>query len=130
MSYTPREYEQKVYGHHKYVNAQGNAECVEFVRQTTSAPHTTLWRKGLKVSEAQIGQIPRGTAIATFDDSGRYPTDQLGKHAAIYLGHDAQGITVLDQWKKQGEVKKRYIRFSNPTATSRSDMGNMFYVIE
>lgn len=38
-----------------------------------------------------------GTAIATFDPSGKYGNHTDGRsHAAIYLGQDATGIQVLD----------------------------------
>lgn len=122
--------ETDVFGKAKYVNAKGNTECVEFVQQVTGAPQTTTWTKGKKVSEAKMGDITRGTAIATFDSKGKYPSDGLGKHAAIYLSHDAQKIVVLDQWNNQGEVKERPIRFNRPKGTSRSNDGDLFYVIE
>jgi hypothetical protein len=103
---------------------------VVFVQQAAGAPPTSLWKKGVKVGEALNGAIPRGTAIATFDDNDKYPTDGFGKHAAIYLSHDKNAIQVLDQWRSQGEVKKRGIRFNNKTASSRSDQAETFYVIE
>ena len=119
-----------VLGVGKYKNAKGNTECVEFVRQVTGAPETALWTKGKKVSEATAGEIPEGTAIATFDDEGRYPTDAAGRHAAVYLSHDATGIRVLDQWNNQGEVKERTIRFNRPKGTRRSNDADTFYVVE
>ncbi|MEK6748658.1 MAG: BPSL0067 family protein [Pseudomonadota bacterium] len=114
----------------KYKNPAGHTECVEFVRQVTSAPATYLWKKGLHIQGASSGAVPRGTAIATFDANGKYPTDALGKHAAIYLGHSSVGIDVLDQWASLGAVKRRTIRFNNHNANSRSDKAEMFYVIE
>ncbi len=97
MAYTLRIPESSVYGKKKFVNKKGNTECVEFIQQATGAPATLAWRKGIKVKDASHGAIPRGTAIATFDGSGSYPTDAQGRHAAIYLSHDKQGIKVLDQ---------------------------------
>ena len=76
------------------------------------------------------GDLASGTAIATFDDKGKYPTDGLGRHGAIYLSHNNEGIEVLDQWKAQGEVLKRTIRFNRPEGTKRSNDGDTFYVIE
>ena len=114
----------------QFKNEKDNAECVEFVRQATNAPPTIQWRKGKKVADAKLGEIPRGTAIATFDDKGKYPTDILGKHAAIYLYHTKDAIYVLDQWKDQGEVRLRPIRFNRPPGTRRSNDANTFYVIE
>lgn len=122
--------EKDTLGKGKFKNSKGNTECVEFVRQTSNAPQTTTWKRGKKVSDASFTEIARGTAIATFDANGRYPTDGLGKHAAIYLSHDKNRIVVLDQWDAQGEVKERSIWFNRPTGTKRSNDANTFYVIE
>jgi hypothetical protein len=130
MGYRLQVLEKDVSGKDKYVNDKGKTECVEIVRQSTGAPATITWKKGRKVSEAKSGEIARGTAIATFDSKGRYPTDGLGKHAAIYLEHNAQRILVLDQWDDQGEVKQRPIWFKRPKDTKRSNDADTFYVIE
>jgi phage-related tail fiber protein len=129
MSYKLQEAEAEVRKKNQYVNAAGNAECVEFVRQATGAPHTTLWKQGEFVLDAPRGGIPRGTAIATFDSKGKYPVDGKGKHAAIYLSHTANSICVLDQWKAQGFVKERTIR-AKASDHPRSDCAQCFYVIE
>lgn len=114
----------------RYVNDQGNTECVEFVRQATGAPKTTTWKKGKKVSDANSAEIARGTAIATFDADGKYPTDGFGKHAAIYLRHNEQFIQVLDQWNSQGKVRPRPIWFDRPANTKRVNDADTYYVIE
>lgn len=119
-----------MFGAGKFVNGKGHTECVEFVRQATGAPQTSMWKPGKKISDAKPGEIPRGTAIATFDSKGKYPTDGLGKHAAIYLDHNAQRILVLDQWNDQGEVKQRPIWFNRHKGTKRSNDADAFYVIE
>lgn len=130
MSYKLTIPEKDVFGKAKFVNDEGKTECVEFVRQATGAPETKQWKKGKKVADAVVGEIERGTAIATFDSKGNYPTDLLGKHAAIYLLHNKQFIQVLDQWDSQGEVKQRPIWFKRPKGTKRSNDGDTFYVIE
>jgi len=130
MSYTLKIPENSVYGKGKFKNAKGNTECVVFIQQATDAPETSSWTKGVKVSEAGPTDIPRLTAIATFDDDGKYPTDTLGKHAAIYLSHDKTAIRVLDQWNSQGEVKARPIWFNRPEGTPRQNDADTFYVIE
>lgn len=130
MPYPMKVQEGDMHQARRYVNAQGNTECVEFVRQVTGLLPTPHWKPGTKISQATMGSIARGTAIATFVD-GKYPTDHLGKHAAIYLSHDKNSIQVLDQWNKQGKVEKRQIRFNNNrSGATRSDEGNWFYVIE
>lgn len=130
MPYAMRSQQASVLFPGKYKSPDGRTECVAFVRQETSAPPTYLWHRGLHVQSSSIGAIVSGTTIATFDSGGKYPTDTLGKHAATYLGHSAAGIDVLDQWARQGSVKRRTIRFSNNGASSRSDQGETFYVIE
>lgn len=128
MSYKLKVQESSVMGKKKYANAKGNTECVEFVRQTTGAPQTTAWKRGVSVKDATLEEIPRGTAIATFDENGKYPADGNGRHAAVFLGKNVIGIQVLDQWNSQGEVLPRTIRFNNPG--KRSNNGDSFYVIE
>jgi hypothetical protein len=130
MAYLLKIAEKDVTGKGKFVNSKGNTECVEFVRQATGAPEAKLWARGLKVSEATPTEIKRGTAIATFDEKKKYPSDSLGKHAAIYLRHDKTCINVLDQWDSQGEVKPRAIWFNRPKGTRRSNDADTFYVIE
>jgi hypothetical protein len=130
MSYLLKLSEKDVLGKGKFKNKKGNTECVEFIAQATDAPETAKWTKGLKVSDAGPTDIPRGTAIATFDDDGKYPTDSLGKHAAIYLSHDKTAIRVLDQWNSQGEVKPRPIWFNRPDGTPRQNDADTFSVIE
>jgi len=121
--------EGDVFGKGKYQNASGNTECVEFVRQVTDLGPTSGWKPGAPVSDMK-SSISSGTAIATFDDKGNYPTDSLGRHAAIFLSRNSAGITVLDQWNSQGEVKKRVIKFSQPANTKRSNNGDKFFVIK
>jgi hypothetical protein len=130
MPYKLNVAEKEVLGKAKYKDDKGHTECAIFVRQATGAPATDSWKKGIAVEGAKAGVIARGTAIATFDGKGKYPSDGKGKHAAIYLSHTADAITVLDQWNSQGEVKQRPIRFKNKTATSRSNQAETFYVIE
>ncbi len=111
-----------------YVNDADHAECVEFIRQTLSAPATRFWKEGRKITKGDLTPLS-GTAIATFVD-GKYPQEgNTGKHAAIYLGQDKDGIQVLDQWKKQGHVEKRTIPWK-PLSPGASNDGSKFSIIE
>jgi len=111
-----------------YKNLQGHTECVEFIKQTLGAPITAIWKEGKKITQGDLTITP-GTAIATLVD-GKYPqTGSSGMHAAIYLGQNASGIQVLDQWRAQGMVKPRTIHWT-PTKTGLSNDGNAFSVIE
>lgn len=131
MPYRLKVTRAEIMRHGGYVNAKGDAECVEFVRQTTGAPNTAAWRRGLRIKDAKPGEIVSGTAIATFDETGHFPRPKSGhggRHSAIYLRHDGQQIYVLDQWPDKGRVTERPIRFG--TKKRISDNGDYFYVIE
>jgi hypothetical protein len=111
-----------------YANTKGNTECVEFLRQALSAPPTMQWKEGKKVTQGDA-TIAAGAPIATFVN-GKYPqSGSTGMHAAIYLGQNAVGIQVLDQWRAQGQVKQRTIRW-NPNSTSPSNDAKAFSVVE
>jgi hypothetical protein len=111
-----------------FTDDQGNAECVEFIKQTLGAPATMAWTEGKKVVKGD-GAISVGTAIATFV-KGKYPQHgTTGKHAAIYLGQTPEGILVLDQFRKQGTVQPRTIYWT-PRSSGASNDGNAFSVIE
>jgi cell wall-associated NlpC family hydrolase len=118
---------QQSYSGLAFTNSRGNAECVEFIRQTLQAPEAIAWTEGRKIKRGIV--VLAGTAIATFT-KGKYPLGgNTGKHAAIYLGQDSLGIQVLDQWRKQGAVKERTIKWK-PTSPGLSNDGNAFSVIE
>lgn len=115
-----------------YLNDKGNAECVTFIQKAMGAPRTSLWKEGQKIRKLAPGEpdpIAPGTAIATFVD-GAYPqSGSTGKHAAVYLGQNQNGIQVLDQWRKQGQVSERTIPWSS-TRPGLSNDGKAFSVIE
>lgn len=111
-----------------YLNAKGNAECVEFIKQALGAPATALWREGAKITKGDATIFP-GTAIATFVDGKFSHLGAGNQHAAIYLSQDQLGIWVLDQFKKQGSVGKRNIKWV-PTLPGKSNDGNAFSVLE
>jgi hypothetical protein len=114
-----------------YKNDHGNAECVEFVRQTFGAPQTKTWREGIKIVKLNPGQVdpvPVDSAIATFV-GGKYP--QFGSHhAAIYMGQNSAGLQVLDQWKTKPSVSPRTIFWTHGSSTNLVDNGKAYSVIE
>jgi hypothetical protein len=74
----------------------GDGHCVAFVRKATGLPATARWLRGPKARAANL--VP-GTAIATFNNEGRYDNDVNGtSHAAILLEDTPAGLVVLDQW--------------------------------
>ena len=115
----------------EYINESGHTECVIFVQKAAKVPRTTQWIAGLRLKDAKPGDITPGTAIATFNDQGKYPTEGSGRqHAAIYLSHTSVSIHVLEQYNKRKTVKDRYISFNNPQRSDRSNNANTYYVIE
>jgi hypothetical protein len=75
----------------------GNGQCVSACSKFSGVTgDTKLWRAGAGV--ADNGDVKPGTAIATFDSNGRYPTGK-DKNSGIYLGPGTKGsIWILDQW--------------------------------
>lgn len=127
MAYRLQLMENTLEGNTSFTSETGSHECVALVQGAAGAPNTRVWQKGIKVLDAKIGSIPLGTAIATFDGSGRYP--QSARHAAIYVTHDSHGIVVYDQWASQGKVSKRKIRKRGGINRSVND-ASFYYVIE
>ena len=106
----------------------GDGHCVALVKAAAGAPPTSAWRRGALVRGNPA--IARGTAIATFEADGTY-TSRSGNHAAIYLGQDAAGIWVYDQWRGQ-PAHRRLIRFEGGRGSdrgSKSNDGKRFAVI-
>jgi len=109
----------------------GTGECVLLVQQATGTPRSTQWRPGIDVQGNTA--IRPGTAIATFDANGHY-----SGHAAIYLGQDANGIRVIDQWNnrdREGRItsqhapSERTLPFGDPRH-SRINRGDSYRVLE
>ena len=108
----------------------GTGQCVAFVEKASGAHLTSGWRRGTTV-KGNAAQIQKGTAIATFDSNGTYGNHTDGtSHAAIYVGQDANGIQVWDQWTGQ-PVHQRTVRFQGgaPGVKPVND-GDAFYVID
>ncbi|MEK6353155.1 MAG: BPSL0067 family protein [Burkholderia cenocepacia] len=59
-----------------------------------------------------------GTVIATFEN-GRYPSRSHGNHAAFYLGQDACGIHVVEQWRSLAVIQRRCIPFKGTDKNGR-----------
>ena len=107
----------------------GSGQCVAFVEQASTAPHTALWKRGGKVKGDLT--IAPGTAIATFNAAGVYTNSTDGtSHGAIYVSQDALGISVWDQWTGQ-PVHQRVLHFRGgaPGVKPVND-GDAFFVVE
>lgn len=101
----------------------GTGECVDIIKHFVpglKGKSTTTWRAGAWVMEAG-SSIPRGTAIATFDQDGRYPQHHSGQHAAIVLRVMPSGIWVVDQWRSKAKITARLIRIPPPRQQRNPD---------
>lgn len=115
-----------------YANSKGNTECVEFIKQTLAAPGTSAWREGTKLKKLAAGERDPLTEGQPSQLSSVADTPQMGNtgmHAAIYLGQNADGIQVLDQWRRQGKVLPRTIPWKVRRPGLSND-GNAFSAIE
>jgi len=66
----------------------GDGQCVAFVRAASGAPHTSVWKQGKLVKT--VSTIFPGTAIATFDQNGKYGSRKDGtSHAAVFIRKSA-----------------------------------------
>lgn len=98
---------------------------------------TLVWKEGAKVLGNR--SIPRGTAIATFEN-GKYPRRGAGQgnHAAFFLWHTSDGFWVMDQYKSTNPprpfIGKRFLskRGKNKDGTYKDPSNNAeaFSVIE
>ena len=105
----------------------GSGQCVAYVQAACGAPHTSQWRRGMKV---RGNAVAPGTAIATFDADGRYGNHTDGRsHGAILIAEEAGGLRVWDQWLGQ-PVHQRLIRFQGGQGGRWVNDGDRFFVIE
>jgi len=111
----------------------GSGQCVALVEKYAKAPAPAnlLWRAGAAVRGNFI--LTKGTAIATFV-KGRYLSHAHHNHAALYVGQDASGIWVVDQYQGSGGIRKRILHFKGKTKSGDyidpSNNGDAFSVIE
>ncbi len=105
----------------------GSGQCVALVRaaQPSLGPSST-WSAGAPVQGNTA--LQPGTPIATFTPSSHYANALDGSsHAAIYLGQDAKGVQVLDQWSGSAAAV-RTIPWNNPGAAA-ANTGAAFRVV-
>ena len=109
----------------------GNGQCAVLVQSLTGAPLTRYWRKGKTVRGLLTLSV--GTAIATFDKTGKYPNKSFGNHAALYLKQDDTGIWVVEQYVGLEKIQRRHIRFMNghkPYHNNVANDGDAYSVIQ
>jgi hypothetical protein len=106
------------------------------VEKAAGTPQSKSWSRGVLVKGAVLAP---GTIIATFDPDGRYGNHTDGRsHAAIYIGQNADGIQVIDQWVDYiNHVPKPHVASRRTIAwkpkkpkTLDVNIGDMFYVVQ
>lgn len=104
----------------------GTGQCVALLQAADpNVGLTRTWTQGAQVMGN--ADLKPGTAIATFDGSGRYANATDGSsHAAIYLGQNERGMQVQDQWLGHA-ASVRTIPWSNTSGASNT--GSQFYVV-
>jgi hypothetical protein len=110
-----------------------NGQCVAFVEKVACTGNTSHWTRGARV--AGNVALASGTAIATFDASGRYGNHTDGRsHAAIYISQTKNGIAVYDQWLSQPvhqrTIQLRDLQVKTNIPSRAVNDGNQYYVIE
>ena len=111
----------------------GSRQCVALLQKYAGASTASNWRQG----EVVFGNamLKAGTAIATFV-KGRYPNQNHGNHAALYVSQAIDGIYIADQWKAKGKtmISVRLIRSLGKDKKGNyvhaSDNADAFFVIE
>ena len=105
----------------------GDGHCVALVRHAASAPHTSTWRRGVRVLDAAV---PRGTIVATFTDEGRYANAEDGSsHACIFLEETPRGsLRVIDQWV--GRVASERVILDRGGVGQAADVASRYFVVE
>ena len=88
----------------------GEGECVDLIKALVPGlidVSTQRWVKGANVKDS-LG-LARGTAIATFGPNGRFPREDTGQHACLFVAHAGAGIWVVEQYQLSRRVLFRHM---------------------
>ncbi|EDS5972588.1 BPSL0067 family protein [Salmonella enterica subsp. enterica] len=110
---------------------KGNDQCVTLIKVVIpelSRRTTSTWHQGEQVLDNT--NIAKGTAIATFDEQGVYPNRPSGNHAALYLGQNASGTLIMEQWTKELKIHKKRVRVNLDERVPMTRRAATYYVIE
>jgi hypothetical protein len=110
-----------------------NQECASLTKYfDPSLGAASTWRKGEQVQGN--ASIQPGTPIATFNFGDAYgPSDSPGgasgvSHTGIYLGQNAEGVQILDQWNGSGGASAHTIPWHSWNGNA-AEAGNRYYTI-
>jgi hypothetical protein len=116
----------------------GSGECVDLIKELVPGLQnvsTLSWKKGASVKDSP--GLARGTAIATFGPDGRFPRQNTGQHAALFVAQAGAGIYVVEQYRaslvviyRHMEVPREHAQRADGTWPNRSRNPLAFSVIE
>ena len=120
----------------------GSGECVALTSHLTGVTdHTPSWERGPRVvnDDGTLNTaVKPGTAVATFDKNGKYPSGDVPKNSGTFLGPGvASGkgsIRLMDQWNAHppnpaNPPQSRDVRFNADAGRDVSNNSNAYYVI-
>jgi hypothetical protein len=112
----PADQDAEVYVSKDYASTTksvGTGYCVPLVQNLAGVPSHDLWIEGASLDDRP--ELEPGTAIATFDENGQYPSNAKGNHAALFVRYDpsgdpatAKGIYIFDQYREWADSAKNY----------------------
>lgn len=117
-----------------------NSECVSLTKALTGAGPASMWLQGEHVQDSS--NIPVGTPVATFNFEwgGRpqYGTEEQPggtkggvSHTGIYVGRDANGLYLLDQYtNNKGALVSYYPWYGTSKNGSLGEVGSKYYFIK
>ena len=114
---------------HKYRGTVvANGHCARHVQMATGITHSSTWRRGVSVRDADADELLRGVVIATFDKAGHYANATDGSsHICILLERKTDGLLVVDQWVGK-PVGERLIRWKGGAGKAVDDADQYFVV--
>jgi hypothetical protein len=105
-------------------------QCVGLVKTYSKCGATSTWNQGAPVKDSP--DIAKGTAIATFNENGKYASKASGNHACFFIEFVGDlGFRVLEQHVKPhpDQIQQRVIRYQTGEHISVCDNANSYSII-
>jgi hypothetical protein len=90
------------------------AKLIQFYMERIGKPvgTTDYWIEGGPTTyRGRAPALTVGTAIATFNSRGRYSNSAHGNHVAFYLGHNSEGLLVMEQFSSAPSIQQRRLPY-------------------
>jgi hypothetical protein len=105
-------------------------QCVGLVKTYSKCGATSTWKEGALVKDSP--ELAKGTAIATFNEDGKYASKPSGNHACFFIEFVGElGFRVLEQHVKPHPelIQKRLIRYQIGEHINPCDDANAYSII-